>query len=124
MIGFANGYSQWMFDRGQICGQPGLLAVVISAEGAHQKLTQEDLALAVENELASHFPHLPKPLWHKVIAEKRATFACTPNLQRPTQTTPLPGLYLAGDYTAGDYPATIEGAVRSGIKCANHIISS
>jgi monoamine oxidase len=32
--------------------------------------------------------------------------------------TPLPGLLLAGDYVAGDYPATIEGAVRSGIAAA------
>ncbi len=124
MIGFAKGYSQWVFDRGQICGQHGLLAVVISAEGAHQKLAQENLALAVENELSKHFPHLPKSQWHKVIAEKRATFACLPNLQRPAQTTALHGLYLAGDYTAGDYPATIEGGVRSGIQCANHIISA
>jgi len=28
---------------------------------------------------------------------------------------------LAGDYTAGDYPATLEGAVMSGVKCANLI---
>ncbi|HLD09411.1 MAG TPA: hydroxysqualene dehydroxylase HpnE [Methylophilaceae bacterium] len=124
MIGFAGGYSQWVFDRGRICGQHGLLAVVISAEGAHQKLTQENLAQEVENELSKHFPHLPRPLWHKVITEKRATFACTPNLPRPAQTTALPGLYLAGDYTAGDYPATIEGGVRSGIQCANHVIST
>jgi len=124
MIGFAEGYSQWVFDRGQICGQYGLLAVVISAEGAHQKLAQENLALEVTNELSKHFPQLPKPLWHKVIAEKRATFACTPNLQRPAQRTALPGLYLAGDYTAGDYPATIEGGVRSGIQCANYVIST
>lgn len=124
MISFAEGYSQWAFDRGRICGQHGLLAVVISAEGAHQELTQENLALEVTNELSRHFPQLPKPLWHKVIAEKRATFACTPNLQRPSQRTALQELYLAGDYTVGDYPATIEGAVRSGIQCANYIISN
>ena len=124
MIGLAEGYSQWVFDRGALCGQHGLLAVVISAEGAHQKLTQENLAQEIAKELSTHFPHLPQPLWHKVVAEKRATFACTANLQRPAQKTPLPDLYLAGDYTAGDYPATIEGAVRSGVQCANHIISS
>jgi monoamine oxidase len=31
---------------------------------------------------------------------------------------PLPTLLLAGDYTAGDYPATLEGAVQSGVRCA------
>ncbi|HEY4698043.1 MAG TPA: FAD-dependent oxidoreductase [Gallionella sp.] len=33
----------------------------------------------------------------------------------------LPRLLLAGEYTAGDYPATLEGAVMSGIRCANLI---
>ena len=128
MTGFAEGYSQWVFDRGSLCGQHGLLAVVVSAEGPHQKLTQENLAQAVAKELTSAFPQLPAPLWHKVIAEKRATFACSANLQRPLQKTPLPGLYLAGDYTtdgdrANAYPATIEGAVRSGVQCADHVIA-
>lgn len=124
IIGFAQGYSQWVFDRGILCGQQGLLAVVISAEGVHQKLTQEHLAQAVAQELSVAFPELQQPLWHKVVAEKRATFASTPDLPRPITKTAVSGLYLAGDYTAGDYPATIEGAVRSGIQCANQIISS
>ncbi|MCF8189599.1 MAG: FAD-dependent oxidoreductase, partial [Sulfuritalea sp.] len=33
--------------------------------------------------------------------------------------TALNHLWLAGDYTAGDYPATIEGAVQSGLKAAS-----
>lgn len=122
MLGFADGYGQWVFDRGQLYGQHGLLAVVISAAGPHQRMTQAQLATAVAEEMAQQFPGLPAPLWHKVIAEKRATFACTHDVRRPTSITPLPGLYLAGDYTAGDYPATIEGAVRSGLYCADHII--
>jgi len=36
----------------------------------------------------------------------------------------LPGLYLAGDYPRGDYPATLEGAVVSGIKCARLILKN
>ncbi len=124
MIGLTKSYSQWVFDRGLLCGQHGMLGVVISAEGPHQKLTQEDLALAVIKELSGAFPNLPAPLWHKVIAEKRATFSCTPDLQRPPQLTAITGLYLVGDYVAGDYPATIEGAVRSGVSAANHIIAS
>lgn len=123
MIGLVNGYGQWVFDRGALCGQHGLLAVVVSAEGPHQKLIQENLAIAITSELSAAFPHLPEPLWHKVVAEKRATFACTAKLQRPHQKTKLAGLYMAGDYTAGDYSATIEGAVRSGVQCANYIVA-
>jgi len=123
MLGLTGGLSQWVFDRGILCKQHGLMAVIISAEGQHQKLTQEDLAHKVAQELQAAFPQLLKPFWHKVIAEKRATFSCTVNLPRPAQVTPYPNLFLAGDYTYADYPATIEGAVRSGINAANYIIN-
>ena len=122
MLGLVDVTSQWVFDRGQLCGQHGLIAVVISAEGKHQKLTQDALALKVAQELHLAFLYLPKPLWHKVIAEKRATFSCNVNLPRPSNITPYANLLLAGDYTYSDYPATIEGAVRSGITCANLIL--
>jgi hydroxysqualene dehydroxylase len=121
MLGLAKTFSQWVFDRGILCNQHGLMAVIISAEGKHQNLTQNELAFKVAQELRAAFPQLDKPLWHKVISEKRATFSCNVNLPRPAQITPYPHLYLAGDYTYADYPATIEGAVRSGISCANLI---
>jgi predicted NAD/FAD-dependent oxidoreductase len=52
-----------------------------------------------------------------VAAEKRATFRCTPGLQRPPAGV-APGLFAAGDYVEGPYPATLEGAVRSGVAAA------
>ena len=122
MGGLEARYSQWLFDRGQLCGQHGLIGVVISAGGAHQGLSHDELAQAVQAELAENFHDLGEPLWHQVIAEKRATFSCTPGLLRPANLTPVAGLYLAGDYTASDYPATIESAVRSGVQAANLIL--
>jgi squalene-associated FAD-dependent desaturase len=124
MLGLTGSLSQWVFDRGILCNQHGLMAVIISAEGEHQQLTQDALALKVAQELQAAFPQLIKPLWHKVIAEKRATFSCTVNLPRPTHVTPYPNLYLAGDYTYANYPATIEGAVRSGVACADLVSNS
>ena len=50
----------------------------------------------------------------RTVVEKRATFACTPGLRRPAQAI-APGLWAAGDYVDGPYPATLEGAVRSGL---------
>ena len=122
MGGLEAKYAQWVFDRGQLCNQPGLVGVVISAEGAHQDLPRDELAQAVHAELLAHFPGLGKPQWHQVIAEKRATFACTPALARPDNATPVRNLYLAGDYTASDYPATIEAAVRSGVRAARMVM--
>jgi len=124
MIGLYGGVTQWVFDRGQLNHEAGLLCAVISAEGPHQALDHDDLAQRVDDELRATLPGLPQPLWHKVIAEKRATFACSPSLERPGQVTPLPNFTLAGDYTAGDYPATLESAVRSGVKCAQLILES
>ena len=118
MIGLHQCFSQWLFDKGRIAGQHGLLVAVISTEGIHQELSQDELAQKVITELRQEFGIVDAPEWVKVIAEKRATFCCSPGLRRPSQQTPIPNLLLAGDYTAGDYPATLEGAVLSGGRCA------
>ena len=43
-----------------------------------------------------------------LIVEKRATFRCTPMLDRPPSRIAR-GLWAAGDYVEGRYPATLEG---------------
>jgi squalene-associated FAD-dependent desaturase len=123
MLGLHQRYSQWLFDKGRISEQHGMIAAVISTEGIHQELSQEELAQKVIAELREEFCISEQPEWFKVIAEKRATFCCSPDLQRPSQLTSLPRLLLAGDYTDGEYPATLEGAVMSGLVCAD-VISS
>jgi hydroxysqualene dehydroxylase len=124
MLGFESALLQWAFDRGELCGQQGLIGVVISAEGAHQDVTQDELAHLVHQELQQQLGLLPSPLWYQVIAEKRATFACVPGLKRPQQQTALRGFFLAGDYVASDYPATLETAVRSGVNAARAILGT
>ena len=125
MIGQTKGLAQWFFDRTTLGGsraagdgRGGLIAAVISASGPHMQLTQEALADRVLAELAQHVLRLPKPIWSKVVSEQFATFACKPLAERPPVETSLPGAFRAGDYVAGDYPATLEGAVRSGINAA------
>ena len=122
MLGMDQCYTQWLFDKGKITGQHGLIAAVISAKGIHQELEHEQLAKKVAQELCDQLGILEKPIWHKVIAEKRATFSCETNLYRPPLTTPLANVLLAGDYVEGDYPATLEGAVMSGMRCAEKLL--
>jgi squalene-associated FAD-dependent desaturase len=122
MLGFESALLQWAFDRGALSGQRGVIGAVISAEGAHQDLPQDELARLVHQELQQQLGLLPEPLWHRVIAEKRATFSCTPGLKRPEARTPLRNFYLAGDYVASEYPGTIESAVRSGVGAARMIL--
>jgi squalene-associated FAD-dependent desaturase len=122
MLGMADGLVQWVFDRGALLGEKGRLACVISAQGDHQQMTHDALAERCDQELRRAFPQLPSPKWSQVIAEKRATIACTPKLKRPSQTVTT-GVLLAGDYTDPEYPPTLEAAVRSGIRAAGIVIS-
>ena len=122
MLGLGEGQAPWAFERDDLA--PGLVAIVMSADGPHlqrppERLRDDYLAL-----LAGAVGPLPELLDWKLITEKRATWNCVPDLPRPENATPLPGLYLAGDYTAGDYPATLEGAVTSGVKCARLILAT
>jgi len=119
-------WGQFAFDRGQLdANHPGLLAVVVSAAGDAAAVGQESLAATIAAQLAQDLqrPELATPQWSRVITEKRATFSCTPGLDRPGVETALPGVLLAGDYTASDYPATLETAVRSGVAAASVIAS-
>ena len=123
MVGLVGTTAQWVFDR-RIYGQAGLMAVVISSDGPHMEIDNEQLAEKIQQELAGFFPDWPKPEARMVIREKRATFDCTVNCNdfRPGVETDLPGLWLAGDYTNTALPATLESAVRSGKRCAQSII--
>lgn len=123
MLGLADGLVQWVFDRGALAGESGRLAAVISAQGEHQRMSQEELAQACHRELAAALEDLPEPKWSRVIAEKRATIAVPPGLQRPAIETPLPGVFLAGDYTDPEYPPTLEAAARSGVRAAQRALA-
>jgi squalene-associated FAD-dependent desaturase len=118
MIGFESGAVHWAFDRGALSGHSGLVAAVTSASGPHEDAGHAAFTRLVHDALRTVVPDLPSPRWARVIAERRATFACTPGLHRPANETAVSGLLLAGDYTASDYPGTLESAVRSGIRAA------
>jgi len=121
-----NAWGQFVFDRGYLNpDQAGLFAVVISAANEASKLDHAELSLAVANQLATTFqqPAYANPEWTSIITEKRATFACTPNLDRLPNKTKIDNIVLAGDYTKSDYPATLESAVRSGVQAARLVLN-
>jgi squalene-associated FAD-dependent desaturase len=124
MLGLAQGLVQWVFDRGRLGGEKGLLAAVISAQGDHQQMAQEELAATCHRELAAALPRLPAPQWTRVIAEKRATIAARHSLARPAVSTALPGVFLAGDYLDAEYPPTLEAAARSGVRAAERALAA
>lgn len=111
--------AQWVFDH-TLTGHPGLVAAVISGSGQHMALEKTALQDKVAGELAAFFPHWPPPLQGLVLKEKRATFLSSVGVDalRPAASTPVAGCWLAGDAVDTGYPATLEGAVRSGLDAA------
>jgi uncharacterized protein with NAD-binding domain and iron-sulfur cluster len=83
------------------------------------------LIRTIRAELRGRFPRWPEAQALSVIREKRATFECRVSIEalRPANATAVQGLWLAGDYTDTGYPATLEGAVRSGVECARRLIA-
>ncbi len=108
--------AQFAFDLGALDrsgARDGLFAFVASGARAWVEAGLDATAQATLRQAQSAFGAIP---WQtlRTIAERRATFLCTPGLLRPP--TPIaPGLAAAGDYVDGPYPATLEGAVRSAL---------
>lgn len=107
-------YGQWVVDRGN-----GLFACVQSGQGDWTQLDDATLAAQLQSELGLGEP----TSWFRVVREKRATFSCRPGITRPACASSHPRLFLAGDYTWAEYPATLEGAVRSGLRAARQALS-
>lgn len=100
--------AQFAFDRGQLGGPAGLLAFVVSTSGSDRLQLEQEILAQAQAELGLDGLEIVQ-----TVVEKRATFACTPALERPGAYV-APDLWACGDFVAGPYPATLEGAVRSG----------
>jgi hydroxysqualene dehydroxylase len=116
--------AQWLFDRGQLGGAPGLAAAVISTDVPQARADQASLAQAIDAQLRRLIPGLPALAWSRVISEQRATFACAAGMERPATGQIAPRLYLAGDYTDPDLSATLEAATRSGVAAARQLLAA
>jgi hydroxysqualene dehydroxylase len=100
--------AQFVFDKGALSGQHGLLAAVVSACTSDRDDVTEQVRCQVCEQLK-----LINVEVVQTVVEKRATLACTPMLDRPEPFV-ADGLWACGDFIQGPYPSTLEGAVRSG----------
>jgi hydroxysqualene dehydroxylase len=118
-VGLINSTAEWAFAK------QGHVSVTISAGNRYVDEDPEQLATRVWPEVcaALQFGARAMPEW-RVVKEKRATFAATPQQEarRPGAYVGLANLALAGDYTATGLPATIEGAIRSGCTAAKLVM--
>jgi zeta-carotene desaturase len=120
---------QWLFRRDdpasrEVDGQ--YVQAVISAARMFQNLRREQIYSTVLEDVHAILPRSQQATvrHYRVVTEKAATYAMTPDLDRhrPGQSTILDNLWLAGDYTQTGWPATMEGAVRSGYLAAEKIL--
>ncbi|MFI0815504.1 hydroxysqualene dehydroxylase HpnE [Streptomyces sp. NPDC021098] len=126
---------QWVFDRTDASGlrdAPG--AGDSQYLAVSQSAAQGDIDRPVAELRARYLPELERLLPAArgarvrdffVTRERTATFAPVPGVGRlrPGAPTDAPGLYLAGAWTATGWPATMEGAVRSGLTAARAALS-
>lgn len=107
------------YKRNSANGVPQvLLAFVCSYCQTNRQLLEEHTRIQAQQQLnISHMKII------KTLIERRATFVCSPALQRPSMHI-APNLLACGDYVAGDYPATLEGAVRSGLAAAKAVCAA
>ncbi len=105
--------AQFVFDRGALTAQTGLLAAVVSACDTERDALTEQVRDQVCEQLG-----LTQVQVVQTVVEKRATLACTPGMVRP-ESSIAKGLWACGDYIRGPYPSTLEGAVRS----AEHVVA-
>lgn len=115
---------QWVFDRTETSGLTEGQYLALSQSAADDEIDTPVAALRER-----YLPELEKLLPAArgaevrdffVTRERTATFAPTPGVGRlrPAARTGAPGLFLAGAWTATGWPATMEGAVRSGLSAA------
>jgi len=98
-----------------------VLSVTVSAAGRVVDQPADELrdVLWRDAALAYRLPAYPVPP-ARIVKERRATFLTSPAqlLRRPPPTTRWKNLLLAGDYVDTGLPATIEGAIASGLGAA------
>ena len=107
--------AQFVFDRTRLGGPAGRLALVVSAVDVPREILERRVLEQARKVLGQ-----PGLRILRTIVEKRATFSCTPGLRRPAGDIDAT-LGACGDYVEGPYPATLEGAVRSGLTAARRI---
>ncbi len=122
--------AQWVFNRTAMAGLPGPgqhLAVSISGARDEVGRPKADLIAAITTELAHLFPSAVDATVERTVCVKEpdATFAAAPGqaATRPGTRTPVEGVVLAGAWTDTGWPATMEGAVRSGMLAARAVVA-
>jgi squalene-associated FAD-dependent desaturase len=118
--------AHWVFDRGVLTGSPPgqgqYLTVVSSGVPELLEVRGRELVERIAAQLTERLGEA-ELLWSRVSREPYATIALRPGVQRPGVETPRPNVARAGTWTDTGWPATMESAIRSGRRAAQHMLS-
>jgi squalene-associated FAD-dependent desaturase len=119
--------AHWVFDRGALTGnrpeRGQYLTVVSSGVPELLEVRGRELVERIAGQLTERLGEA-ELLWSRVSREPHATIALRPGVQRPGVETSRPTVARAGSWTDTGWPATMESAIRSGRRAAQHILSS
>jgi hydroxysqualene dehydroxylase len=121
--------AHWVFDRGVLTGheppQGGQYLTVVSS-GVPELLETRGKGLVelMAGELTGRLGEA-ELLWSRVSREPNATIALRPGVQQERRgaETGRPNVVRAGAWTDTGWPATMEGAVRSGLAAARRLMA-
>ncbi len=118
LLGLIGGTAQWLFVRGDVA------SITVSAADALAAEPSRKIAHKAWDDVATALGHQREKMPPcRIVKEKRATFAQTPDQvkRRPQTRSEYGNLYLAGDWIDTGLPATIESAIRSGQMAARAV---
>ena len=120
LLGLIGGTGHWIFFRSDV------ISVTVSAANKLANKKADEIAHLIWSVIRRAIPEVKcqLPIRHRIIKERRATIPQTPvSIRgRPSTDCGFKNLYLAGDWTETGLPATIEGAIRSGVLACQAII--
>ena len=120
--------AHWVFDRGRLLGDSPravgqYVTVVSSGVPELLRVRGRELVERIAGQLTARLGEA-ELLWSRVSREPYATIALRPGVQRPGPETTRANVVRAGAWTDTGWPATMESAIRSGRRAAQHILSS
>ncbi len=120
---------EWIFDRSERLGNPSDQYLTVALSAAERWLGRSVRELEAISVAELHRV-LPRARAARVVGfaatvERHATFRASPGTRalRPGAGTRIGRLYLAGAFTQTGWPATMEGAVRSGLAAARSAVA-
>jgi squalene-associated FAD-dependent desaturase len=127
LAAFLGSDAHWVFDRGALTGsrpeRGQYLTVVSSGVPELLEVRGRELVERIAGQLTERLGE-SELLWSRVSREPYATIALRPGVQRPGVETSQPNVARAGSWTDTGWPATMESAIRSGRRAAQHILST